>query len=272
MIEIFDPVVKCSGSKRSQCHKIVEYIPDRINTYYETFVGGASVLRALLQSNKEIDHFECSDVNIDLIHLWQDIKNNPQKLIDGYQYRWDLLNQDDDTVRKKDYFNYVRQRLNIYHTTEDFLFILRTATNGMIRYNKKGEFNNSFHVTRNGIHPDRLEKIIFEWSDLLYSNEVEFKCRSYEQVQSAENDFMYLDPPYPSTNTMYYGLIDYNYMWNWLYNQKGGYALSFTVDHVHKVPEWVYDDYVQIRSGCSSFRRLRTRSKINVDEGLYINA
>ena len=49
----------------------------------------------------------------------------------------------------------------------NFLFLTRTCVNGLIRYNKSGEFNNSLHHTRKGIHPDRLEKVIFEWSTVI---------------------------------------------------------------------------------------------------------
>lgn len=33
----------------------------------------------------------------------------------------------------------------------------------MPRYNKNGEFNNSFHITRDGINTETLKKIIFQW-------------------------------------------------------------------------------------------------------------
>ena len=40
----FQPVIKWSGSKRSQCEDILEYFPQTINTYYEPFCGGCSML------------------------------------------------------------------------------------------------------------------------------------------------------------------------------------------------------------------------------------
>lgn len=36
----FQPVIKWSGSKRSQANEIIKYFPKNINTYYEPFVGG----------------------------------------------------------------------------------------------------------------------------------------------------------------------------------------------------------------------------------------
>ena len=75
--------------------------------------------------------------------------------------------QQEDKAVKRAYFEAIRGRLNKEHNPLDFMFIMRTTTNGMPRYNKNGEFNNSFHITRDGIMPDKLSKIITEWSELL---------------------------------------------------------------------------------------------------------
>ncbi len=35
----FQPVIKWSGSKRSQAKEIIKFFPQEIDTYYEPFVG-----------------------------------------------------------------------------------------------------------------------------------------------------------------------------------------------------------------------------------------
>ena len=37
------PVIKWSGSKRSQAEKIISYFPN-YDTYYEPFIGGGSIM------------------------------------------------------------------------------------------------------------------------------------------------------------------------------------------------------------------------------------
>ena len=171
---MFQPVIKWSGSKRSQCENIIKYFPKEIDTYYEPFCGGASVCRALMESkDHKVNKFVCSDLNRDLINLWNAVKNRPKEVADYYKILWTEMNKNDDKGIKRDYFENVRERYNKERNPLDFMFIMRTTTNGMPRYNSKGEFNNSFHITRNGINPDTLEKIIFEWSDLLNKNNVE---------------------------------------------------------------------------------------------------
>ena len=213
---MFEPVIKWSGSKRSQAKNILDYFPKEIDIYYEPFCGGASVLRRLLNSNIKVKHYICSNLNNGLIDLWNEIINNPKSVSSYYKKLWNELNVDDDKQRKKEYFAKVRERYNKEHNPLDFMFIMRTTTNGMPRYNRDGEFNNSFHVTRNGIVPDTLTKIIYEWSKLLKDNEVEFIPCSYEEIKPKERDFIYLDPPYANTKGMYYGTIDYKKFWDWL--------------------------------------------------------
>lgn len=273
---MFDPVIKWSGSKRSQANDIIKFFPRKIKSYYEPFVGGGSVVRQLLDTDIEVEKYVCSDINKDLINTWNEIKNNPEFLCSEYEKMWKELNLDDDLERKKKYFEFVRTRYNTTHKPEDFLFIMRTTTNGMPRYNSKGQFNNSFHVTRNGIIPAKLYKIILEWSELLKLKEVEFVHQSYENIYTENNDIIYLDPPYFGTKGMYCGRINYENFWNWLRQQRGLYFLSFDgkvnqEDFTHSVPHDTYSKHEYLRSGNSSFRRVIGKSKDSiVYESLYI--
>ena len=273
---MYEPVIKWSGSKRSQAEKILTFFPKEIDTYYEPFCGGASVLRRLLDSDIRVKHYICSDLNSGLIDLWNEIINNPLEVSSYYKKLWNELNTDDDKQRKKEYFANVRDRYNKEHNPLDFMFIMRTTTNGMPRYNRNGEFNNSFHVTRNGIIPETFEKIIFEWSQLLKQNDVKFISCSYEDIKPTENDYMYLDPPYANTKGMYYGTIDYEKFWDYLRHLPCRYALSFDgksgdIDNTWNVPKDIYTTHEYLLSGNSSFKRTIGKSNDSiVYESLYV--
>ena len=223
----FQPVIKWSGSKRSQSEEIIKYFPKEIDTYYEPFCGGCSVLFQLLHSDIKVKNYVCSDKNKGLIDLWNLIKVNPKLVSDSYSIMWNELNIDDNKERKKQYFYMVRERYNNTHNPTDFMFIMRTTTNGMPRYNNNGDFNNSFHVTRNGILPNKLEKIIYQWSEVLNKNNVEFINQEYNNIVTNKNDFVYLDPPYANTKGMYYVTIDYNILWDWLKQQSSFAKVAF---------------------------------------------
>ena len=272
----FQPVIKWSGSKRSQSEEIIKYFPKEINIYYEPFCGGCSVLFQLLHSNIKVKNYVCSDKNKGLIDLWNLIKVNPKLVSDSYSIMWNELNIDDNKERKKQYFYMVRERYNNKHNPTDFMFIMRTTTNGMPRYNNNGEFNNSFHITRNGILPNKLEKIIYQWSEALNKNNVKFINQEYNNIVTNKNDFVYLDPPYANTKGMYYGTIDYNILWNWLKQQSCKYILSFdgktnNDDMTQNIPTNIYSKHIYLNNGNSSFRRVIGKSKNTiVKESLYI--
>lgn len=230
----------------------------------------------MLDSDIKVNKYICSDLNNDLISLWNEIKNNPTKVAEHYAKLWNELNQDEDKERKKQYFYKIRERFNKEKSPLDFMFIMRTTTNGMPRYNQNGEFNNSFHVTRDGIIPTTLSDIILEWSKLLNKNNVEFRCCSYEDISPNKNDFLYLDPPYANTKGMYYGALDYVVLWDWLRILPCRYLLSFDgvsgeVDNTHNVPNNIYSTHEYLLSGNSSFKRTIGKSSDSiVYESLYI--
>lgn len=141
------------------------------------------------------------------------------------------------------------------------MFLTRTCMNGLIRYNKKGEFNTSFHINRPGIHPDRLEKIINHWNELLNKKDIMFINRDYLKVETKKGDFMYLDPPYFYTKGMYFGTINLNEFLDWLKNSNCSYLLSYdgvrgSINKTQNIPINLYDKHIYIDSGISSFSRL----------------
>lgn len=266
------PVIKWSGSKRSQAQEILKYMPEKILTYKEPFVGGGSVFGAVMLNNKA-ERYEISDYNETLISLWNNIKNDPESLMEHYTRLWKELN---NSVKPEGVYYETRERLNKNGCCKDFMFILRTCVNGMPRYNRKGDFNTSFHHNRGGMKPDTLKKIVFDWSELINKNDVTFIHRSYDTVLTDKNDFLYLDPPYANTKGMYYGALDNEIFFSWLRKQKCKWLLSFDgvsgkTINTYDVPEDLYREHVYLESGNSSFKRTMTNVKdATVYESLYI--
>ena len=250
-------------------------MPDDIETYYEPFCGGCSVLYRLAKSSKKINRFVASDLNNDLISLWNTIKTSPVEISKEYNLLWNELNKDNNVERKNKFYFSIRERFNREKSPTDFMFIMRTTVNGMPRYNKSGDFNNAFHLTRTGIKPETLKTILLDWNKLFLEKNICFINQSYEVVQSGVNDILYLDPPYAGTKGMYFGAIDYSKLWNWLKLQKGKWLLSFdgkttTTDSTHPVPKELYKNHVYLYSGNSSFRRIIGKSNSEyVSESLY---
>jgi DNA adenine methylase len=298
-IEKIQPVIKWSGSKRSQALQIVQHFPFVIDTYYEPFCGGLSVgITAILAQNKclKINRFVFSDTDKNLIALWKWIKVSPEEVIEHYTKRQQLMEEfsNGDVAKQKEYYHIVRDTFNNYNNSElllncshpgkdetynpsfDFMFLNRTCFNGLIRYNSSGEFNTPFHLNRKGIEPDKFEKIVREWSRLLNENNTEFVCCDFENWAPNENDFVYLDPPYANTKGMYGEAFDNKRLFKWMETLKCPYILSYDgvsgdENHTFDVPEHLYDKKLSILSGNSSFKRLKTENKhADVYESLYL--
>lgn len=273
---MFQPVIKWSGSKRSQSKQIISYFPKEINTYYEPFCGGASVLRMLLETDIKVNQYVCSDINDGLISLWNIIKLDPQGVTITYRNLWNELNKDNDINRQREFYEKIRFEYNTERSPLQFMFLNRTCFNGLIRYNSNGEFNSPFHLNRPGIHPNKFENIVFEWYDLLKKHHVAFKWMNYKDISTEDGDFMYLDPPYANTKGMYNGEFNNKSFFKWLERQPCGYALSYDgksgdEDSTYDVPENLYNEHVYLKSGNSSFKRIKEVNKdAMVYESLYI--
>lgn len=266
----FQPVIKWSGSKRSQVKYILQCVPS-FNTYYEPFLGGGSVMYAI-NPNCGI----CGDICKPLIDLWLLIKNNPKYLIDHYSNVWTRLQKEGPEV-----FLEIRKHFNLYHQPEDLFFLSRTCVNGLIRFNQKGEFNNSMHYTRKGIHPSRIEKVIFDWSERI--QKIDFIADDYKETTNTakKNDFLYLDPPYFHTKGRYYSNKTINFDEFFLFlddlNRRGiKFALSFDgqrgdKSYIVDIPQELYKKCILIKSGLSSFKKIMDKQNTDVFEALYLN-
>ena len=265
---IMKPVIKWSGSKRSQALKIKSFFPKSFDTYYEPFVGGGSILYTI-NPKKSI----CGDICKPLINLWLEIKNNPVMVVKEYRERWLEFQK-----KGSDYFYEVRNNFNQTKSPYDFLFLSRTCTNGLIRFNKKGEFNNSLHFSRKGINPKTLKNIIIDWSNRVKNTEFINDDYSITTSSAKSGDVIYLDPPYFHTKGMYYGNIDFDKFLEYLenLNQRGiKFLLSYDgkrgkEDHTVEIPKELYKRHEYLLFGNSSFKQLHGVKEM-VFESLYLN-
>lgn len=270
----FQPIIKWTGSKRSQSENIVALMPKEINTYYEPFIGGGSVLRQLLESNIKVNKYIVGDKCKVLIDLWNIIKANPNELLNKYSEMWLILKD-----RRVDYYLEIRKLFNQTKDPYLFFFLTRTSANGLVRFNSKGEFNSAFNHKRDGIQPDRLKPILLEWSSKIQN--VEFVNCDYRELtkNATEDDFIYLDPPYEDTDTMYEGKFLSNEFYTYLneINLKNikwitsynGFANTESIKR-NFVSSDLYKRHEYLKSGISGFRKL-TNTFTDVYESLYLN-
>ena len=265
-------LIKWTGSKRVQSNHIIQKFPDKINTYYEPFLGGGSMLYTLLCSGIEVSQCKCSDLNKDLIALWNCIKNDCEEVFAYYKDRWPF---------EKEAYYELRDEFNKDHDPLKFFCLLRTCRNGLVRYNLKDQFTSAFHLKRNGRIPDRLWPVMKDWSDRIQN--VEFSVRDYQEVSGESGDLMYLDPPYQYTRAnrksdrgeFYFGNVSFEDFWNWLRSQKCSYLLSLNgfkndEDRRIEVPDDVYEEHVLLDNGLNMYDQLH-KNRVVARDSLYIH-
>ena len=107
------------------------------------------------------------------------------------------------------YYREVKNRFNKNHELHDFIFLSRAGFNGMMRFNKKGEWNVPFCKKPERFAPAYITKIcnqIANVQNVFKKSTWQFLNTSFLETieQATENDLIYCDPPYFGRYTDYF--------------------------------------------------------------------
>jgi DNA adenine methylase len=202
------PPVKCQGIKT----KLVPFIFSSVvwkstnrSRWIEPFVGSGVVTLNLAPQRAVL-----ADINRHIIDLYRAIQSGE---IDGSRVR-EFLTIEGERLSKRgaDYYYEVRERLNNKGSPFDFIFVNRSCFNGVMRFNRYGEFNVPFGHKPQRFAPAYITKIVNQvnWAtQQMKGKEWEFRTAPWREVleEARTDDFVYLDPPYIGRHT--------NYVHNW---------------------------------------------------------
>ena len=220
--KIQKPFLKWIGGKTQIINEIISKIPKEINNYHELFLGGGSVLLAILSLEKQkkikiINKIYAYDINKVLINVYKNIQSNKEELykfINLYITEYDsitgnIINRNPETIdeaktSKESYYYWIRNKYNnidkdSIECSALFMFINKTCFRGMYR-----EGPNGYNVPYGHY---KTTPTIITLLDLNYISDliknVEFKHSSFtESIKHIKsNDFVYLDPPYAPENS-----------------------------------------------------------------------
>lgn len=209
-----------------------------------------------------------------LIDLWILIQCDVDRLVEDYERQWSCLKADGP-----EYYYKVRQRFNERPNALDLLFLTRTCVNGIIRFNKNGHFNNSYHLSRHGMHPDRFRRVAELWAPVI--REMNFVCQDYRETldYAVAGDFVYLDPPYLNNNSRYFSeiVIDDLFLELEKLNSRGvKWMLSLDgarggTDLTCSIPMEIYMRKFLLDSGDSAVAKVLEKKRRPVKESVYLN-
>jgi DNA adenine methylase len=265
------------GSKRNLAPEILRYFPAEISTLYEPFAGSAAITIAAAGYGLA-DRYHINDLNEPLMNLWRQMIDDPEGISARYQRLW--LDQANDP---KSFYLKVRDQFNRTGRPELFLYLLARCVKGSVRYNSRGEFNQSADNRRKGMRPETMHRQILGVSSLLRGR-TQVSAVDYRDIldKVTPGDLVYMDPPYQgvchSRDPRYLEAINVGEFIEALdkLNKKGiRYLVSYdgrTGDKVHgeTLPRELNLTLLELYAGRSTQATLLGREEITI-ESLYLS-
>ena len=228
--KIQKPFLKWVGGKTQIINSIISKLPTEINNYHELFLGGGSVLFAILSLQKHNkllikDKVYAYDINVNLINMYKNVQNNKDelyKILKSYYDKYDsitgsIINRKPKTIEeaqtsKESYYYWLRDRYNSIdkNTVECsalFILINKICFRGMYREGPNGYNVPYGHYKKT---PSLISKNELDDISSLIKNVV-FKHNSFiESIKNVKDgDFVYLDPPYaPENSKSFVGYVE----------------------------------------------------------------
>ena len=239
------PPIKCQGIKTKLVPFIFENISwNGLGRWVEPFLGSGVVLFNL-SPKKAL----AADGNPHIISFYKGIQ---EKRITAPEVR--LFLQKEGSIleqRGQEYYYEVRDRFNSHHDPLDLLFLSRACFNGVMRFNKKGEFNVPFNHKTDRFRKAYITKIVnqVKWvSETINGKDWEFVCSDWRDTFKAckEGDFAYLDPPYFGRDTGYLGIWSSQDMSEFVSAVKllpCGYALSLWKKNIYRTNTQIDENF-----------------------------
>lgn len=202
------PPLKIQGIKT----KLVPFIEENVQIKKDTLWIEPFMGSGVVGFNLAPEQAIFSDINPHIINFYNGLKYHK---ITSTIVRDFLETEGNQLEKQEGYYYTVRDRFNNQHNPLDFLFLNRSCFNGIMRFNKKGQFNVPFCKKTTRFSKAYITKIVNQVKFIenkLYYSDWQFLCSSFEQVLSYINNnnstFIYCDPPYIGRS------VDYFDSWN----------------------------------------------------------
>src|ERR1019366_9398270 len=143
------PVLKWAGGKQALAEKLIRFFPDHFASYYEPFIGGASVLLTLQPAKAVV-----GDLNDWLLDAYVAIRTDFTRVAK-------LL---DRMVNTREEYERIRaispDSLDLYQRAAHLIYLNKTCFRGLFRVNQKGQFNVPYGAyDRRYYDPDNLAAV-----------------------------------------------------------------------------------------------------------------
>lgn len=203
-MKVLTPPIKSQGIKTKLVPAILELVPEFSGRWIEPFFG-----TGVVAFNSCAEKALLSDINPHVIRFYSCLQSREITPLD---VRFFLCQEGEKLKNSAEngaaYYKEVRRRFNADFSPLDFLFLSRAGFNGMIRFNKNGEWNIPFCKKPGRFSQSYITKIVHQTENCVrqMTADWQFENRDFREiiVQATEDDFIYCDPPYAGRYSDYY--------------------------------------------------------------------
>lgn len=216
------------GDKYKLMGQLIKLFPEKIDNFYEPFVGGGTVFLNVMAKR-----YYLNDINYHIINIHKFLIKNSRssgiffnkidQIIEEYElsrsYRQDIIPASLKEEYKKTYFakfnksgyEKLRTYVNDYKEKQPLILyiLLIYGFNRMLRFNSIGKFNlpvGNVDFNKNVVNA------LNNYFDFVSDKKITITSKDYRGFFSGKkflkNDFIYLDPPYLISAS------EYNKLWN----------------------------------------------------------
>jgi DNA adenine methylase len=188
------PFISYVGSKSKIMSTIDSKLPKIINSYFEPFVGGGSVLYHIGTKYPHIENFYINDMEVMIMNLYSVIKYNCEEFIEVLKY----LNKRRDRstfFKMLDIFN--NEKLPKIYKSALYLYFFKLAFNNNLKYTKDGKIKPTFSSTnaKCNLYKEENIRIVSKFLKKTHLYNEDY-VKFLKRFDFKKNDFVFLDPPY----------------------------------------------------------------------------
>ena len=189
-------LLKWVGNKQKQADAIIRFFPKDIDTYFEPFLGSGGVL-GVFAPKKAV----ASDTFAPLVHIWQTLHDDKEKLKRQYTERHALISQ----LGKKVAYEQVLASYNARPNGADLLFLCRACYGGVVRFRKNDGFMSTPVGAHDPVSPESFGKRVDVWHTRTQGARFMHLDFADAMERAKCGDLIYCDPPYADSQAILYG-------------------------------------------------------------------
>lgn len=176
-----------TGNKFKLLDQILPLFDYNKDYFVDLFCGGGSVYTNILDKYKKV---LINDIISDLINTHKKLATSPHEFIES-------VKEFAKTKENQQLYVELRESYNKEKTPEKFYALILSCTNNMLRFNKLGNFNQTWGQREFNISTQKKLDVFVEHIQK-YKDKIYYSSKNFYDIKIVKPSMVYCDPPYTS--------------------------------------------------------------------------